>query len=463
MTNLNKNLNPGVLIVFGITGDLAKKKLLPAIYHLLKDDLLPKETVILGLTRQNLTEKDILKNIEEGIQSEDGNYDPATIAKFKSILQVLQIDLSKMGEFKKLKTALDKIDKNNGLKMNHLFYMSVPPKVTEGIVAELGSHGLNHSNAKLLIEKPFGYDGKSAKELIGALSKYFLEEQIFRIDHYLAKETVQNIVIFRRNNIFEKTWDAKNIDSIVITAFEKIDIQGREVFYEQTGALIDFIQSHLIQLLAIVILDVPKIMNSESLHKAKLKALESLNPIASSEVSKMTIRGQYDGYKQEVNNPNSIIETFAAIRLSSSTKRWNRVNFVLQTGKALNEKYTDIKIIFKPNQADLPQNSLIFRIQPHEGIKLTLIVKEPGFNAKTKNTVLNLNYLEEKIDVKHPDAYERVLIDAFKGDRTLFSTSKEILAAWKALDNIVKAWSGSGNDLLTYKKGTEGPSTEHLL
>ena len=194
------NVVAPVLVVFGITGDLAKKKLLPAIYRLLKDDLLPKETVVLGLTRQNLGSKDILTNTEICINEADGICDPKAMKKLKDSLQILQIDISKLGEFKKLKTALDQIDKNSGQKLNHLYYMSVPPNVTENIVGELGKHGLNKDNSRLLIEKPFGFDYKSAKKLIKVISKFFNEDQIFRIDHYLAKETVQNILIFRYNS-----------------------------------------------------------------------------------------------------------------------------------------------------------------------------------------------------------------------------------------------------------------------
>ena len=457
-----KTIDPAILVIFGITGDLSKRKLLPAIYHLFKDDLIPKETVILGLTRQDLTEKDILSNVELCINEEDGICDKAALKKVEDSLKVIQIDLSKMGEFKKLKSALDYLDKKAKVKMNHLFYMSVPPKVTENIVSELGKHGLNKENSRLLIEKPFGYELNSAKHIIKSMSAYFHESQIYRIDHYLAKETVQNILIFRRNNIFENIWDSKHIDSIAITAYEKIDVEGRKDFYEQTGALIDIIQSHLIQLLSVVTLDMPAEIKSESIHKARLKALESLKPISDSLVPKLSIRGQYTGYKKEVGNHNSFIETFAAIRLSSSTKRWHQTKFILRTGKALHEKYTEIKVVFKPNREDLEHNYLIFRIQPHEGIKLKLIIKEPGFNKKTKNATLNLNYLEENIDVKHPDAYERVIIDVFRADHTLFSTSHEILASWKTLDNIVKSWKASDNGLLEYKKGSHGPVTDQL-
>ena len=351
------NVVAPVLVVFGITGDLAKKKLLPAIYRLLKDDLLPKETVILGLTRQNLGSKDILTNTEICINEADGICDPKAMKKLKDRLQILQIDISKLGEFKKLKTALDQIDKNSGQKLNHLYYMSVPPNVTENIVGELGKHGLNKANSRLLIEKPFGFDYKSAKKLIKVISKFFNEDQIFRIDHYLAKETVQNILIFRYNNIFEKVWNGANISEVIITANEKLDIEGRKVFYEETGALRDLIQSHLLMLLAVTILDLPDKMTSQKLHRAKLKALESISPVTHSDIKKNAIRGQYEGYREEVENPNSHIDTFAALKLNVSTKRWHKVNFILRTGKALNEKLTTVEVKFKPNQEGLQNNS----------------------------------------------------------------------------------------------------------
>jgi len=457
------NVVAPVLVVFGITGDLAKKKLLPAIYRLLKDDLLPKETVVLGLTRQNLGSKDILTNTEICINEADGICDPKAMKKLKDRLQILQIDISKLGEFKKLKTALDQIDKNSGQKLNHLYYMSVPPNVTENIVGELGKHGLNKDNSRLLIEKPFGFDYKSAKKLIKVISKFFNEDQIFRIDHYLAKETVQNILIFRYNNIFEKVWNGANISEVIITANEKLDIEGRKVFYEETGALRDLIQSHLLMLLAVTILDLPDKMTSQKLHRAKLKALESISPVTHSDIKKNAIRGQYEGYREEVENPNSHIDTFAALKLNVSTKRWHKVNFILRTGKALNEKLTTVEVKFKPNQEGLQNNNLIFRIQPHEGIKLTMLIKEPGFNKKTKAADLDLNYRDEKIDVTHPDAYERVLVDAVKGDHSLFSTSSEILASWKIVEDVVQEWTSNSNNLLYYKKGSSGPDVTSLI
>ncbi|MEI7838437.1 MAG: glucose-6-phosphate dehydrogenase [bacterium] len=459
----NKNeLIPPVLVIFGITGDLAKKKLLPAIYHLIKDNLLPEGTTILGLTRQNLTDKDILSNVEVCVNEEDGICDPIAIKKLRDIMQVVQIDISKLGEFKKLKSALELVDKKANQKLNRLYYMSVPPNVTANIVSELGRHGLNKENSRLLIEKPFGFDYQSAKNLIKVISKFFTEDQIFRIDHYLAKETVQNILVFRRNNIFEKIWNSDNISSITITANEELDIEGRKVFYEETGALRDLIQSHLLMLLGITILDLPESMTSQNLHKAKLKALESISPITNSEIKFRTVRGQYVGYRSEVDNPKSNIDTFAAIKLSVATKRWHKVEFILKTGKALSEKLTTIEVQFKPNKIDLPHNSLIFRIQPHEDIKLKMYIKEPGFNVKTKITNLNLNYREEDIDVTHPDAYERVLVDSVKGDHSLFSTSSEILASWKIVNNVVKSWIINDNDLIAYKKGSTGPDISIL-
>ncbi len=460
--NNNSLILPSVLVIFGITGDLAKKKLLPAIYHLLKDTLLPEDTIILGLTRQNLKVDDILSNVEVCINEEDGICDPVAIKKLRSKLEILQIDISKLGEFKKLKSALDQADKKTGKKMNHLYYMSVPPKVTENIVAELGKHGLNKSNSRLLIEKPFGFDYLSAKNLIKVISKFFTEEQIFRIDHYLAKETVQDILVFRQNNVFEKIWNSDNISEIKISAKEKLDIEGRKVFYEETGALRDIIQSHLLMLLAVTILDLPNELTSNDLHKAKLKALESISPITNSEIKSRTIRGQYEGYKNEVDNQNSKIDTFAAVRLNVATKRWHKTKFILETGKALSEKATIVSILFKPNQSGLQANRLEFRIQPHEEIKLTMLVKKPGFDKLTRESNLNLNYKEEKIDVIHPDAYERVLIDAIKGDHSLFSTSQEILASWRVLDNIVKNWQENGNDIISYKKGSQGPDISRL-
>ena len=455
-------ITPSIIVIFGITGDLAKKKILPAIYHIVKDDLFPKETMVLGLTRQNLKAKDILGNVELCVNEVDGICDPVALAKVKNKLDVLQIDISKMGEFKKLKSALEAADKKAGMSLNRLYYMSVPPKVTESIVGELGKHGLNGGNSRLLIEKPFGYDFLSAKSLIKVIAQHFSEEQIFRIDHYLDKETVENILVFRRHNIFERIWDGKNISDITISAYEKIDIEGRKVFYEETGALRDFIQSHLFMLLAVITLDIPEKIDGPFVHKAKLKALSSISPIQNSDIKNNTVRGQYVGYKTEVGNPKSNTETYAALKLNISTKRWNKVNFIIKTGKALSSKHTNIEIKFRPNIKGQDFNSLVFRLQPHEDIKLNLLIKEPGFGDKTRVANLDLNYKEENVDVTHPDAYERVLIDAIKDDHSLFSTSDEILASWRIVDNLIKEWTNNGNNLEFYKKGSKEPNIEKL-
>jgi glucose-6-phosphate 1-dehydrogenase len=459
---MTKKIDPAILVIFGITGDLSRKKLLPSLYQLFKGDLLPEDTTILGLTRQDLKVDQILKDVELCINEEDGLCDPKALNKIKQRLNILQIDISKLGEFKKLKTALDEADKKAGKKLNRLFYMSVPPKVTENIAEELGKHGMNGEQSRLLIEKPFGYDYKSAKKLIKTVSKYFDENQIFRIDHYLAKETVQNILVFRKNNIFEKIWDGKNISQITITAFEKLDIEGRKVFYEETGALRDLIQSHLLMLLAITILQIPDELSSTSLHKAKSKALGSINPVHPSELITNTVRAQYIGYREEVENQDSNIETFAAIKLRASSKRWHNTTFILQTGKALDNKLTEIEVVFRSNSDNAIPNKLTFRIQPQEDIKLKLFVKQPGFEEEIKSASLTLNYKTENIDVEHPDAYERVIVDAFKGDRSLFSTSEEILASWKIVDPIIKNWTSNSNNLELYKKGSSGPDISSI-
>ena len=459
---MTKKIEPAILVIFGVTGDLSRKKLLPSLYQLFKGDLLPNETSILGLTRQDLKADQIIKDVELCINEEDGVCDPKALNKIREKIEILQIDISKLGEFKKLKTALDAADKKAGKELNRLFYMSVPPKVTENIAEELGRHGLNGTKSRLLIEKPFGYDYKSAKKLIKTVSKYFDENQIFRIDHYLAKETVQNILVFRKNNIFEKIWDGKNISQIRITAFEKLDIEGRKVFYEETGALRDLIQSHLLMLLAISIQQIPDDLSSASLHKAKSKALGSINPVHQSELITNTVRAQYIGYKNEVENQDSNIETFAAIKLRASSKRWHNTDFVLQTGKSLDEKLTEIEIVFRPNNENEIPNKLTFRIQPQEDIKLKLFVKQPGFEEEIKSASLILNYKTENIDVQHPDAYERVIMDAFKGDRSLFSTSEEILASWKIVDPIIKNWTSNSNNLEFYKKGSGGPDISSI-
>lgn len=458
-------LEPAIIVIFGITGDLAQRKLLPALYHLIKDDLLHEHTKIVGVTRQNVTAESLLDNTELCVNEEDGICDPVALKKMHAIVSMFQIDLVKGEDYDRLHEYLDQIEDEHAVHMNRLYYLSIPPQVIGTIVRLLGKHGLNascqHGAAvtRLLIEKPFGYDLKSAEELIADTTKYFGEDQIFRIDHYVAKETVQNILTFRFNNpLFDMVWDAEHISSIQITATEKIGIEGRVTFYEETGALRDLIQSHLLQLLAILTMERPKIMDAPSVHAAKLDLLNDVEPVPSDQIADRTVRGQYDTYRKEVNNDDSITETFAALKLDINNKRWKNVPILIQTGKALKEKLIQLCVIFKDENNEQP-NLLRFNIQPNEGIMINLQVKKPGFSYETQDVPMNFNYQQTFNDHGHPDAYERVLVDAVRGDHTLFATGDEVMAAWRIVEPVVQAWAKNGDHLETYATGSWGPKS----
>lgn len=470
-------LEPAIIVIFGITGDLAQKKLLPALYHLVKDNLLHNQTEIVGVTRRDVTAGDLLKNVELCVNEVDGVCDPAALKRLHELLSMQQLDLTKGEDYDRLKQRLDALEEKHGVCMNRLYYLSIPPQVVSPIVRLLGTHGLNtgcqHGSAdsRVLFEKPFGFDLKSAEELISETAQYFTEAQMFRIDHYVAKETVQNILTFRFTNpLFASVWDNRYISRITILAKESIGIEGRAIFYEETGALRDFIQSHLLQLLAILTMDQPAELTAESLHASKLQLLQAITPISAHEVASEAVRGQYATYREEVHNPHSRIETFAALRTTINNQRWRNMPIVLLTGKALAtgnpkvQKRTELRVDFKPQTAQQIMNTLCIRIQPDEGISLELQVKRPGFEYETQEVAMDFNYQQAFNDNGHPDAYERVLVDAVRGDHTLFATSEEVLAAWKVVEAVVQQWSQDDTGLELYTANSDGPErARHLF
>lgn len=461
----SESLEPAIIVIFGITGDLSRRKLLPSLYELVKNNLLAPGTKIVGVTRGNAEVNDLLDEVEDNICSKDGTCDREALKRLRSIITMRQMDLAGADHYRQLAEYLDKLEVDAGICLSRLFYLSIPPGVLPTIVNRLGLHGLNGSCrhgklSRILFEKPFGYDYHSGQELIEETAQYFKEEQIFRIDHYVAKETVQNILTFRfRNPIFEDIWDAKHVERIEITAAEKIDIEGRAVFYEQTGALRDLIQSHLLQLLASLTMEKPAEMASASIHKSKLGLLSSVSTVRADKLDEYTIRGQYEGYKKEVNDDKSYVETFAALRLFIENPRWIGVPIIIKTGKALNEKTTDIKVHFRAVTRDHDHlNTLTFHIQPNEGITIDLWVKKPGFERKLQVAKMEFSYDQTFDEHGHPDAYERVLVDAIKGDHTLFATGAEVMEAWRIIDPVIDVWSRNGEGLKPYAKGSTGPA-----
>lgn len=456
------NLDPAVLVIFGITGDLAKRKLLPALYSLVKEGLLPEPFEIIGITRREINLDELLQDVELCINERDNICDPIMVNKLKETIKLLHMDVTKPEDYDQLLQEINSIEDSYGKHLNRLYYLSIPPQVFAPIVKLLGEHdhntGCQHDQAssRLLVEKPFGYDLQSAKELIEDLNKSFDDQQLFRIDHYLAKETVQNILAFRfKNPIFAKVWDNTSVSNIVITAKETLGIENRVAFYEQTGALRDIIQSHLLQLLALVIMEQPASMESADIHHAKLTALQQIKPITADQVAQKTVRGQYEGYRAEVGDISSKTETYAQIELSVDNPRWAGVPITVQTGKALDQKLTEISLNFVGQKGE-PENHLSLRLQPNEGITLRLQAKVPGLANDTREVAMNFDY-REAFESVHPDAYERVLIDALRGDTTLFATSAEVLATWEIIESVIRGWSKNDDQLVIYKPGEKSP------
>jgi len=433
---MNKN-KPTILVIIGISGDLSKRKLLPAIGAIASVGMTPEQFRIVGVTRQNNIN---LNNLLKNTNNKDYLIENT---------EIFEMDLDNTDDYKRLKDHLVDIEKDFGASAQYLFYLSVPPTVAESIIGFIGEMKMgDKNNTKLLLEKPFGVDLETAEELSQNIDKYFDKEQIYRIDHYLAKETAQNIIVFRDgNSLFKKTWNKDFIEKIEIVVSEDIGIEGRASFYEQTGALRDF-QSHLFQLLSLVLMDLPENDNLNEVPQLRLKVLQSLSI---DDIEKDVVRGQYEGYKGEVGKEDSNVETFVSMKLKSSLEKWLGVEISLTTGKALKEKLTEIKISYR-KEKDHESNELSLQLQPKEEISFNMWAKRPGYEYRVSPHNLSFKY-KEHYDIL-PEAYEQVLFNAINGDHSLFTTSDEVIEAWKIIDAIQKKWKKNGDDLRIYKKGS---------
>lgn len=419
---------PTILVIFGITGDLAHRKLMPALAEIKKAGQLPKDFKILGISRRAISKTDVLTE-------ECSDLEP--------LLDVRTMDLDQPGDYEALKQRLGAYETGQVI-----FYFAVPPAAVLPMVKNLGACGLNGKYAKLLLEKPFGVDYASAKSLIDEINAHFSEDQIFRIDHYLAKEMAQNITVFLGSNtVFRDLWSNQFIESVEIAALEDIGIEGRTNFYEQTGILRDWVQSHLLQLAALVLMEpCSDIFDFEEIPKRRLAALKMIKAAD----PQSAIRGQYDGYRQEVANPVSVMETFVHLILGSSDPRWHGVPIKLVAGKKMDRKLSQITVNFK-KVADSSANSLVFRIQPDEAIEIDLWVKKPGYERELQKLKLDFKY---DSDTRLPDAYEMVMVDAMRSNHSLFASSAEVLASWKILQSLLDAWHEDGDDLIIYRPGS---------
>jgi len=432
-----KNNKPTILIIIGISGDLSRRKLLPAISAVATAGMIPEQFKIVGVTRQTNID---LENLLQNTTNKD---------YLRENTELFEMDLNNSDDYKRLEKRLEDLEKEFGTNAQYLFYLSVPPNVSKSIIEFIGKSGLGEKDGtKLLLEKPFGTDLKSARELVGHIDQYFKTEQVYRIDHYLAKETAQNIIVFRDgNSLFKKTWNKDFIEKIEISVSEEIGIEGRASFYEQTGALRDF-QSHLLQLLALILMELPQ---DDLLSDVPRLRLETLKHLSIEDVNKNAVRGQYEGYTDEVNNPESIVETFLSINLKSNDKRWSGVPINITTGKTLKNKETLIRILYK-KEKDHESNELLLQLQPKEEIQFNMWAKRPGYEHRVSPHNLSFKYKEYYSIL--PEAYEQVLFNAINSDHSLFTSSDEILEAWRILDALQKTWEKSGSGLIIYKKGS---------
>lgn len=414
------------LVIFGITGDLANRKLLPALSAIIEAEDMGELTII-GVSRRHVEQFQLLGEHHE---------------KLSGTTSLFTMDSQVPEDYHRLRTYIDQQPDEQVL-----FYLSVPPSAVSAIVENLGRAGLNGPNNKLLLEKPFGINLASAHDMIDHTTSHFDESQIYRIDHFLAKEMAQNIVTFRaRNAIFSHLWNNQFIERIEVVALETISIEGRIAFYEQTGALRDMVQGHLMQLLALTLLSVPDDLNWDDLPALRLAALRSLQPVDPSRA----LRAQYEGYKDEVNNHDSSMETFVSLELRSDEPAWEGVTFALTTGKALAKDKIEIRVHFKRKHA-AQSNYLVFRIQPDEGIAIDLLTKTPGHEQDVEHHKLTYVYPD---NTRLPDAYERVLTDAIFSRKSLFATSQEVLRAWEILAPLQKEWQ-TQTFIDTYPQGSK--------
>jgi glucose-6-phosphate 1-dehydrogenase len=416
------------LLIFGITGDLSTRKLLPALKAIHAAGEFNGLSII-GVSRREV-------DVDELLTSSLGDTELA------DKVSIFTMDLANPTDYARLKEYVALGDDEQLIA-----YLSVPPAAATDIVDFMGQAGLNTPNVKILFEKPFGMDLTSAHDMIAHTARYYGEEQLYRIDHYLAKEMAQNIVAFRgRNALFGNIWNNNFIEAIEVVASEKIGIEGRAHFYEQTGALRDLIQGHLMQLLALTLMDIPHDFAWEELPALRLRALEQLRPVDPAQA----YRAQYEGYQDEAGNPGSLTETFVALELQSDQPRWLDVPIRLITGKALAEKTTEVRIHLKKLH-EAQSNAIIFRIQPNEGIDIELFTKKPGYDRDFVTRHLELSFPE---DEKLPDAYEHVLVDAIRGHKNLFTGSPEVIRSWEILAPVQQSWNMSHAQLPMYPVGT---------
>jgi glucose-6-phosphate 1-dehydrogenase len=480
-------VHPTSLVIFGATGDLANRKLLPAIYNLAHDGALPERFDLVGTSRTEMSDAEFREMAIKAVrQFSRRSPDEAVLERLFEGARYVAGTFDREDLYSGLQGALDDFDQQAGQRLNRCFYLSTAPSFFPVIVQRLGGQRLNRlddADVRVIIEKPFGTTLAEAQDLNREVLSVFAESQVFRIDHYLGKETVQNIMAFRfANGMFEPLWNRNYIDNVQITAAEDIGIGSRAGYYDSAGALRDLIQNHMLQLLCHVAMEPPVDFTADEVRNEKVKVLHSIQCPSDDDIPNMAVRAQYTagtsggeqapGYLEEEGVPSdSHTETYAATRLEVDNWRWAGVPFYLRTGKRLARKVTEIAITLKPvphlgftqdGSVGVRPNQLVLTLQPNEGVSLQLAAKIPG--TRMRITPVNMEFLYGTTFLSQsPEAYERLILDAMRGDATLFTRNDEVEAQWRIIDPIVHAWQQSGDGLATYASGSQGPEAADRL
>jgi glucose-6-phosphate 1-dehydrogenase len=473
--------DPCAIIMFGASGDLARRKLMPALYDLAFHSCLAPSFRLMGFARTKMSDDDFRKSAGEFLpKGQEEGADDAKKSEFLKNLQYFSGDYDDAAAFQNLAKRLEELDQEGGLGGNRLFYLATPPEVYTHVIQQLKKANLTKSKGdkswtRIIIEKPFGRDLASAKALNSKVLEAFDESQVYRIDHYLGKETVQNMLVFRfGNGIFEPLWNRNYIDSVQITAAESLGVERRAAFYETAGAMRDMIQSHVLQLTSLVAMEAPARFDATSVRNEKIKVLQSMRPFTTESVWKDVVRGQYGpgqingkavpGYRQEPGvKPDSSTDTFAALKLHVDNWRWSGVPFYLRSGKRLAHPHTEVAILFKraPHMVfrgeNTETNSLILNIQPEEGISLSFGAKTPGSQMHIGPVKMDFEY-KNTFGASTRPAYATLINDCIRGDATLFDRADSVEAAWALVDPILNTWaSASAPPFPNYPAGSDGP------
>jgi glucose-6-phosphate 1-dehydrogenase len=477
---------PCSIVIFGATGDLTRRKLVPALYNLAADGSLPPSINVIGFARREKTDEGFRQELEEAARKfSRQKIDDALWRSFAANICYHRSPFDEAEGYASLARRLDELDAARGSKGRRLFYLAAGPDQFATILQHLRESGLNRAEdggwSRIIVEKPFGTDLPSARALNDMVSGAFAERDTYRIDHYLGKETAQNIMVLRfANAIFEGMWNARHIDHVQITASEPLGVEGRGGYYDKSGAMRDMVQNHLLQLLCLTAMEPPTDLSADAIRDEKVKVLRSLRPLAGPDVAKYVIRAQYGAgsingkrvpaYRDEENiPPESVTETFVAMQLSIDNWRWAGVPFFIRTGKRLPKPATEIAVhfkgvppvLFRSNTEAIEDNVLVIRIQPDEGISLRMSAKKPGSSVRIEPVKMDFHY-GTSFGKASPEAYERLLLDAMAGDATLFARRDEVEEAWRFIDAIRETWQGE-EGLTFYSAGSWGPSEADAL